>query len=207
MTLVRWWCRKRRNRIRSDGEVSNRSSSSPSRLDEERLDEKLTMHEANDATPAQAYTRQLYTALGVGRSSTKVRRPMLRCDDYRSCEVCNETNKFAASKRPYCKEGQLSLQIVSGFLLTTSLATQEKREGNKNSNPTGKCFNNLPTERDEGKVVAGSKQQNRVGETKEHGTGFARRISSPTRAYCRTDFALSSARQCKRWWAQAQGQH
>ena len=37
-----------------------------------------TMHDANDATDAAAYTRQLYTSLGVGLSSTRVRRPMMR---------------------------------------------------------------------------------------------------------------------------------
>ena len=38
----------------------------------------LTMHDAKDATDAAAYTRQLYTSLGVGLSSTRVRRPMMR---------------------------------------------------------------------------------------------------------------------------------
>lgn len=63
------------------------------------------MQEAKDATQAQAYTRQLYTALGVGRSSTKVRRPMLTYDRPGSCEVCNDMNKVGrAFKQPtYCK--------------------------------------------------------------------------------------------------------
>lgn len=82
---------------------------------------------------------------------------MLNRDEHRSCQVCNEINKFGASKQPYCKEGELSLQIVSSLLLTTSLAMQGKRESNKNSNPTGKCFNNLPTEPDEEK---GCRSQN-----------------------------------------------
>ena len=36
-----------------------------------------TIIDAKDATAAQAYTFQLYTALGVGLSSTSVRRPMM----------------------------------------------------------------------------------------------------------------------------------
>lgn len=35
------------------------------------------MHDAHDATDAAMYTRQLYTAFGVGRSSLSVRRPMV----------------------------------------------------------------------------------------------------------------------------------
>lgn len=35
-----------------------------------------TMHDAKEAIAAHVYTRQLYTALGVGLSSTKVRRPI-----------------------------------------------------------------------------------------------------------------------------------
>lgn len=38
------------------------------------------MHDANDATAASVYTRQLYTALGVGRSSTIDRTPMIADD-------------------------------------------------------------------------------------------------------------------------------
>lgn len=39
------------------------------------------MQDAKDATDAAAYTRQLYTSLGVGLSSTSVRRPMMAIDD------------------------------------------------------------------------------------------------------------------------------
>ena len=41
------------------------------------------MHDAKLAIAADAYTFQLYTALGVGRSSTRVRKPPILVTDLR----------------------------------------------------------------------------------------------------------------------------
>lgn len=114
------------------------------------------MHEAKEATQAQAYTRQLYTALGVGRSSTKVRRPMVNCDSRRSCPVfCNEMNNDGALQAAVLQTVTVWCRSWKVFLLTTSLAKQRKGESNKtwkeSQNPTGKCFNNIPSERPRGR--------------------------------------------------------
>lgn len=89
------------------------------------------MHEAKDATQAQAYTRQLYTALGVGRSSTKVRRPMVTCDRPESYQVCNDMNKVGVLQAAVLQEVNVWCRSWKVFLLTTSLAKQRKGESNK----------------------------------------------------------------------------
>lgn len=43
------------------------------------------MQEANEAMDANAYTRQLYTAFGVGLSSTSVRSPIVSVFDAEQC--------------------------------------------------------------------------------------------------------------------------